>query len=283
MAENFRPVNTRQQVVGTRKQVVKRFSIIGAGDLGTHLINSLVNKGYILKYIYKKAKYPGPGFKAAIEDDIGLIVEQSDFIIISTQESKIREAAEWAAVSSNPRGKIFFHTSNSLASDELTGLAERGALTASFSPLQTFTGTGRGFKENLFKGIYFLAEGDREAVELAVKIARDLGAHVLVVDKEDKPYIHIAAVSASNFFTAVLKLAEGQLKKVGARRGRPVDIKVLMPLIKQTLKNVESGGVDASLTGPVKRKEAGIVKKHLDMLTGDEKKLYKALSTFLEK
>jgi predicted short-subunit dehydrogenase-like oxidoreductase (DUF2520 family) len=262
---------------------VKQFSIIGAGNLGTHLIYSLVNKGYILKYIYKKAKYPNPEFKAAIEDDIGLIVEQSDFIIISTQESRIREAAEWAAVSSNPGGKIFFHTSNSLTSDELIGLAEKGAGTASFSPLQTFAGTGPSSKENLFKGIFFLAEGDREAVKLAEKIAGDLEAHVLEIDKEDKPYIHIAAVSASNFLVAILKFAEGQLKKVGAGCRVPMDIKVLLPLIKQTLKNVESRGVEASLTGPVKRKEIGIIKKHLDMLAGDEKELYKALSTFLNK
>jgi predicted short-subunit dehydrogenase-like oxidoreductase (DUF2520 family) len=262
---------------------VKRFSIIGAGNLGTYLIHSLVKKGYILKYIYKKAKYPGPEFEAAIEDDMGLIVEQSDFIIISTQESKIREAAELAAVSSDPGGKVFFHTSNSLTSGELISLKEKGAGAASLSPLQTFAEIEPGFKEDLFKGIYFLAEGDREAVKLAEKIAGDLEAHVLVIDKADKPYIHIAAVSASNFLVAILKLAEGQLKKVGARCRVPMDINLLLPLIKQTLKNVESRGVEASLTGPVKRKETGIVKKHLDMLTGDEKELYKALSTFLKK
>ena len=262
---------------------MKRFSIIGAGILGTHLINSLVKKGYILKYIYKKAKYPTPEFEAAIEDDIGLIVEQSDFIIISTQESKIREAAELAAVSFNPKGKIFFHTSNSLTSDELIILNEKGAIVASFSPLQTFAEIEPGSKENLFKGIFFLAEGDREALNLAEKIAGDLEAHVLMVDKEDKPYIHIAAVSVSNFLIAILKLAEGQLKKAAARCRVPIDINLLLPLIKQTLKNVESRGVEASLTGPVKRKETGIVKKHLELLEGNEKELYKALSTFLKK
>lgn len=260
---------------------MKRFSIIGAGNLGTYLINSLVKKGYILKYIYKKAKYPSPKFEAAIEDDIGLIVEQSDFIIISTQESKIREAAESAAVSSNPKGKIFVHTSNSLTSDELISLNGKGAGVASFSPLQTFAETEPSSKENLFKGIFFLAEGDREAVRLAEGISADLEAHVLVIDKADKPYIHIAAVSASNFLVAILKLAEGQLKRVGERCRVPIDIKVLLPLIKQTLKNVESRGVEASLTGPVKRKEMGIVKKHLELLKGKEKALYQVLSEFL--
>jgi predicted short-subunit dehydrogenase-like oxidoreductase (DUF2520 family) len=274
MDENLRRVDRRP---------VKRFSIIGAGNLGSCLIKSLVKKGYILKYIYKKTKYPIPQFEAAIENNIGLIVERSDFIIISTQESAIREAAESAAALSNPQGKIFFHTANSLSSDELISLKKKGAHTASFSPLQTFTGTQPNVnsEENLFNGIYFLAEGDQEALKLADTIAGDLGAHVLTVDKTDKPYVHIAAVSASNFLVAILKLAEQQLKKAGARSRVPIDIHVLLPLIKQTLKNVASRGVEASLTGPVKRKEMGIVQKHLEMLEGKEKALYQALSDFL--
>jgi predicted short-subunit dehydrogenase-like oxidoreductase (DUF2520 family) len=78
-------------------------------------------------------------------------------------------------------------------------------------------------------------------------------------------------------------LAEGQLKKAGARCRVPIDIKVLLPLIKQKLENVESRGVEASLTDPVKRKEMGIVKKHLEMLEGKDKTLYKVLSKFLNK
>jgi predicted short-subunit dehydrogenase-like oxidoreductase (DUF2520 family) len=257
---------------------MKRFSVIGAGNLGTYLIDSLVKKGYSLKYIYKKSR--GRQFAFAITGDIRLLVEQSDFIIISTQESKIPGAAELAAASSHPKGKIFFHTSNSLTSDELASLQEKGARVASFSPLQTFPAYSAKTREDVFNGIYFLAEGDEKAVHLARQVAADLGAHVLIVNKSEKIYFHIAGVASCNFLIAVLELAENQLKKVGKH-----DIKILLPLIKQTLKNVESMGVEASLTGPVKRKEMGIVKKHLEVLekNPDEAALYKALSKFLQK
>ncbi|UCH96591.1 MAG: DUF2520 domain-containing protein [Candidatus Aminicenantes bacterium] len=257
---------------------MKRFSIIGAGNLGAYLIDSLVKNGYSLKYIYKKSKTGG--FDFAITGDIRLLVEQSDFIIISTQESKIREAAELAAVSSHPKGKVFFHTSNSLTSDELASLKKKGAHVASFSPLQTFPGYSARNSEHVFNGIYFLVEGDQKAVHLARQIAADLGAYVLAVEKSEKIYFHIAGVAASNFLIAILELAERQLKKVGTH-----DIKILLPLIRQTLKNVESGGVAASLTGPVKRKEMDIVKKHLEVLekNPDEAALYKALAKFLQK
>jgi predicted short-subunit dehydrogenase-like oxidoreductase (DUF2520 family) len=255
---------------------VKRFSVIGAGNLGTYLTDALVKNGYSLKYIYKKSR--GRQFAFAITGDIRLLVEQSDFIIISTQESKIREAAELAAASSQPKGKIFFHTSNSLTSDELSSLQEKGARVASFSPLQTFPEYSVKTTEDIFNSIYFLVEGDQKAVNLARQVAGDLGAHVLAVNKSEKIYFHIAGVASCNFLIAVLELAENQLKKVGKH-----DIKILLPLIKQTLKNVESRGVKASLTGPVKRSEMDIVKKHLEALKDDEAVLYKALSEFLQK
>jgi predicted short-subunit dehydrogenase-like oxidoreductase (DUF2520 family) len=257
---------------------VKRFSVIGAGNLGTYLIDALVKKGYSLKYIYKKSR--NRQFAFAVTGNIRLLVEQSDFIIISTQESRIRGAAELAAASSQPTGKIFFHTSNSLTSDELSSLQEKGARVASFSPLQTFPGYDTGTDGEVLNDVYFLAEGDGTAVTLAQQVAADLGAQVLPVDKNEKIYFHIASVASCNFLIAVLKLAENQLKKVGKH-----DIKILLPLIKQTLKNVESRGVEASLTGPVKRKEMGIVNKHLQALekNPDEAALYKTLSKFLQK
>jgi len=257
---------------------VKRFSVIGAGNLGSYLIDALVKKKYSLKYIYKKSK--NRQFAFAITDDIRLLVEQSDFIIIAAQESKIGEAAELAADSSLLKGKIFFHTSNSLTSDELSCLQEKGARVASFSPLQTFPEYSAAAAADVFNGIYFLAEGDPQAVNLARQVAGDLGAHVLAVNKKEKIYFHIAGVASCNFLIAVLELAENQLKKVGKH-----DIKILLPLIKQTLKNVEERGVKASLTGPVKRKEIGIVKKHLEALekNPDEAALYKALTKFLQR
>lgn len=267
----------------------RKFSVIGAGNLGTRLIYSLVDcphGEYELKYIYKKSKFNC--FGASVMDDMDRLVRESEIIFICTQESRIRGAAELAAASSTRdlSGKTFFHTSNSLTSDELLALKSKGAFTASFSPLQTFAGfdpdQDPGF--NLFKGIYFLAEGDGEALQIAEEIARDLESKFLIVNKNKKIYFHIAAVCAANFLIAILKLAENQLHKtVEPRDAVTPDIKIMLPLIRQTLDNVAVRGVGASLTGPAKRKETGIIREHLAHLEGDEAALYKALTEFLRK
>lgn len=255
-----------------------RFSVIGAGNLGTFLIYSLVNRGYRLSGIYKKSKFRL--FDSRVTGDIAAMLALSDVVIIATQESRIPEAVQLAAQSGEAKEKVFFHTANALTSDSLLALKEAGAYVASFSPLQTFPPFEPDRPEEVFGGVYFLLEGDSEAITIAEKIGADLGAHVLKVNKEKKAYFHIAGVAASNFLISILKLAERQLKKT-AVPGETPDIKVLMPLIRQTLKNVENRGVEASLTGPFKRKEMGVIQKHLEMLDEDDATIYKALTDFL--
>jgi len=258
---------------------VKRFSLIGAGKVGANLIHALVKKGYDFRYAYKKAKYEC--FAPRLSKDIGLIVQESDFIFIATRESQIAEAADLIARQADPAGKIFFHTSNSLTSDQLRPIKEKGGFTASFSPLQTFVDFCPEI--DLFRGIYFLTEGENQALRAAKEIADKLEAHILVVEKEEKSNLHIAAVSSSNFLISILKFAESQLKKCDRPgRDRGYDIRIMLPLVKQTLHNVEQKGVQASLTGPLKRKEFAILEKHLSLLAQDEAAFYRTLTGYLK-
>lgn len=258
----------------------RSFSIIGAGNLGIRLTVALVSAGYRLQSIYKKVKLPIPLLENAIENDIDRLAAESEIIIIATQESRIPSIVRSMVKTNSLGGKYVYHTSNSLTSDELLALKTRGAYVASLSPLQTFSGIP--IKEqlipDLFKGIYFLTEGDAAAIVLSHEIGKRLGAHVLEVAREDKPYIHIAAVSAANFLIAVLALAERQLEKTG-RAG----VEILMPMIKQTLANVEMRGIGASLTGPASRRETDIIQKHLELLEGNDKDLYRALTEYILK
>ena len=248
------------------------YSVVGAGNLGASLIHALPGNCYELKYIYKKSKYPQFDWK--IENDLEKIVSLSDVIFISVQESGIKDVVSEISTLEDITDKIFFHSSNSLTSDVLEPLRERGGIVASFSPLQTFP----GFEENidLFKGVNFIYEGDPEAVETAEKIAGDLNAYILKVDRKTKMFFHIGAVISSNFLNSLIRFSDLQIKK-----GGDYNYKILLPLVKQTLKNIESKGIDAALTGPVSRGESEIVSRHLDMLEGKEKELYKLLNEFI--
>jgi predicted short-subunit dehydrogenase-like oxidoreductase (DUF2520 family) len=254
-----------------KKQI--NFSIAGAGNVGCQLAHSLLKRGYHLKYIYKKSKFSS--FNQYVSEDIETIVKESDIIFISTQESKIKEVSDGFSKISELRGKFFFHTSNSLNSNELESLKRKGAQVASFSPVQTFVHFEP--ESDLFKGIYFLLEGDPGAIEIAEEIARRLNAHIIKVDKNKKAFYHIAAVSSCNFMFSILSFAQQQLKKTGTP-----DLKILLPLVNQTLANVEKKGLKESLTGPLQRGQIHVIKKHLESLEPDEAEFYKTLTKYLE-
>jgi predicted short-subunit dehydrogenase-like oxidoreductase (DUF2520 family) len=250
-----------------------RFSVIGAGRVGLQLSHALQKKGFQLEYIFKKAlanHYP-----VHITNDIAKLVQDSDFIFICVQESKIRPLAELISAEAVPQGKIFFHTANSLTSDELSSLRKAGAAVASFSPLQTFISFQEA--EELFSGITFLLEGDKAAVRLGRQIAVQLKARVLAVRKQDKIYFHMAAIAAANFLIANLQFAEQQLQKTAAKPG----LDILFPLLEQTLKNIKKSGLAQALSGPLKRGEFGLLEKHCQALSGTERQYYQLLLDYL--
>jgi len=251
---------------------VINFSVLGGGNLGVNLAYSLSLKDYNFKYIYKKSKFEI--YSSNIEKSLKKIILGSDVLFISVQESKIKDLVEKIETIGGLSGKIFFHTSNSLTSDELTPLKIKGALIASFSPLQTFPDFYKN--KDIFNKIYFLFEGDKKAFEMAEKISSDLGAFCLKVEKNLKTYFHIGAVASSNFFNSLLRFADIQIKKGGGS-----DYRILLPLIRQTLNNIEKNGLKISLTGPASRKESEIISKHIELLNGDNKQLYKLLTNLL--
>lgn len=55
-------------------------------------------------------------------------------------------------------------------------------------------------------------------------------------------------------------------------------LKALWPLVVGNIENVCDKGLVGALTGPVERGDIGTVKKHMEVLTGSDKNLYRLLS-----
>ena len=248
------------------------FSVIGAGNLGANLIHALDGSDFIFKYIYKRSKFAR--FSPHVENDLGKLIACSDIVVISVRESQIGEVARELALGHDLSGKVFFHTSNSLTSEELMPLKERGGIIASFSPLQTFPDFA--LDKKIFDGVYFLSEGDRIAVEAADRISGYLNAENLHVDAVTKIFFHIGAVISSNFLNSLLRFADIQIKKGGG-----YDYRILLPLVRRTLANIEKKGLGDALTGPARRNESKLIENHLELLDGDGRELYLLLNKLI--
>jgi len=107
-------------------------------------------------------------------------------------------------------------------------------------------------------------EGDSLAVEKASGIATDLGAKPFTIKTEGKILYHAAAVVASNYLVTLMDLAIELMAVSGVSKTDA--FKILKPLIKGTLANIESTGIPDALTGPIARGDVGIVEKHVQAI-----------------
>jgi predicted short-subunit dehydrogenase-like oxidoreductase (DUF2520 family) len=259
-----------------------RFSIVGAGRLGTALAAGLTRKGWELAVIADRdpaaareaRKIVGRGRASA---DVRRAASRgAGVVFLCVPDDAVEAAARTLARSrTHWSDRIVFHTSGLLPAAALEPLRRKGARAASLHPARSFPEKKSGAR--LFRGILWTVEGDREAVRLGREIVRTLGGRAFVLREEDKPLYHAACSLASNAFVALEAASAALLEAAGISRRSAAD--VLLPLVQGTLQNVKKLGWEKSLTGPVARGDVRTVRRHLEALASRplEDEIYRSL------
>jgi predicted short-subunit dehydrogenase-like oxidoreductase (DUF2520 family) len=170
-------------------------------------------------------------------------------------------AAELAAVPHRWGETVAAHTSGARPAAALAPLAQAGAATLSFHPMQTFPERHR---PDGFDGIYVGVEGVDAAVAYGEAIATRIGATPMPLSPEAKTRVHAAAALASNGFAALLAVVRDVLATAGFA---PDDATgVVKPLIDQTWANLSNEAPETAMTGPIARGDRGTVADHLAAL-----------------
>lgn len=245
-------------------------AIIGAGNLATALALFLHRSGYQVEAILskplpqsrKKARQLAKKVGAQVISEVSNALS-AKVVWFCVPDAQIAPAArDWSAKLNwkTWKGKMAFHSSGALSSDELALLRRRGAAIASVHPFMTFV---RGSQPSL-AGVPFAIEGDSAAVRMARRIINDLAGHPLPLRKRDKPAYHAWGTFASPFFVALLVAAEqvagiAGIKPQAARRR-------MMPILLQTLANYASLGPAGAFSGPIIRGDADTIRRHLEIL-----------------
>lgn len=255
-------------------------TIIGTGALGAALAQALFENNYPITGLfnrgYRKAK--------ALSSEVGAsffsefpesLKELGTVTFITVQDSEIKSAAQsLSRIADDFTGRMVVHCSGSKEAHLLEPLETKGAQIAAFHPLQTFTSES-GAQD--FRNIYFDIEANNTTYNRLQELANSLGAQTMRISAADKPYLHAAAVMASNYLVTLLE-SSGAVAGMGGLKPAEV-LKALLPLVRTTLQNVESEGTLKALTGPVKRGDAETVSLHLELLSNDKEllSLYKKL------
>ncbi|MCR5702489.1 MAG: DUF2520 domain-containing protein [Lachnospiraceae bacterium] len=251
---------------------------IGAGKAGCSLgkyftsscdKDNLTVTGYY-SLIEEEANWAAAFTNTQVFDTSDEVVVANDSIIISTPDGAIREV--WDSLDKAMiKGRIVCHLSGSLSSDVFSGIENFGGYPISIHPLFAFSD-----KESVYKqlnNVCFTLEGHPFAVSAWKKMLETCGNEVVTIEKEKKPLYHAAASVLSNHVVAILDTGYKMLMDCGFSDEQARQYTGM--LVMKNVAHVVEDGTIAALTGPIERNDIGTVKKHLEVLDDDKKRLYK--------
>lgn len=250
-------------------------SIIGAGPVGTAFGYLLKKKGYkiagiasrTLESAKKAREFIGEG---DVSTDLIMIAKKADIVFLTTSDNAIQEVCEKIVAGGGfNRDSCVFHMSGALSSASLLSAKGLGAHVASLHPLQSLPNVKEAV-ENL-PGSYFCIEGDSNAVSVAREIVKALEGKEIILNIDKKTLYHAGAAVVSNFLVATIDFGLELHEAAGINRKD--SLSALMPLIKGTLKNIESIGIPSALTGPIARGDTNIIEDHLKAISKEREDL----------
>ena len=260
-----------------------KLSIIGAGRVGQTIGRLAREAGYDITDVVCRSRRSAIAASRFIgagnaQEYVRARLSAADLILVATPDDRIDEAVELLSLSASTiNGAVVLHTSGALASNALSRLVLHGMSIGSCHPLQTFESPARAL--GLMPATYFCIEGEPKAMRAARRLVRSIGARYFEIPTEMKSLYHAAAVMASGGVVALLSISLDLLARCGLSETESK--KVLLPLAEGTLANLRAVGPRRALTGPVRRGDAGTVKRNMKALASvdsDWLELYRLLA-----
>ena len=245
-----------------------RVAIVGPGNFGTALALALQRAGYAIEVVIARSRGESSRKARRLAEQVGarastdLSAVRAELIWFCVPDAAIAVAARVLAEKIEWKGRLAFHSSGALTSDELDSLRRRGAAVASVHPMMTFV---RGSQPSL-AGVPFAIEGDASAVRLARRVVQDMGGRAYSIRKKDKAAYHAWGTFASPLLTALLATTEQVAESAGVNRRTAKQR--MIPILLQTLANYAEFGAAGAFSGPIVRGDVDTVKRHLRVLRG---------------
>lgn len=249
---------------------IRTFSIVGAGNVASHIGTALKSAGYeCLGIIARGSSNSMPlatELQSKLVDDFEVFKGLgADLIIFAVPDDSITSLSERLA---GVEGLIV-HTSGTKS---MSIFKENFSHYGVFYPLQSFSkDTYVAFSE-----VPICLEASSDATMSCLKeVAHNVSDVVREVPGEKRAYLHLAAVFVNNFTNHLLAEAEKLCKQQGN------DFALFEPLARETIKKAFQYNPHDAQTGPARRGDSSVLESHYEMLADDPElqELYNNLAT----
>jgi predicted short-subunit dehydrogenase-like oxidoreductase (DUF2520 family) len=243
--------------------------IMGAGVVGTALAARLVRAGIPVIGLHGRQVELTDAARAisgvvGSTGEIPDIMSESDIIIVSVRDERIREVAERLVNEKRLRpAQVVLHTSGANAAASVLAIARPHVrAVGTLHPLVSFADPRVAIEH--MREVAFGIEGDEPAKAFAKRLVRAMGARAVFLEAENLPLYHAGAVLASNYVVALADMAQRLLVTAGVPQDQALPM--LIPLLSSVVQNLAQVGLPAALTGPVERGDVSSVEQHLRVL-----------------
>lgn len=245
-----------------------RITMVGAGNVATHLALAFAEKGYIIQQVFSRteesAKVLAEKTGASYTTNLRDLASDSGLFILSVSDHALEEIIE----NSSFGASLVVHTSGSTPMKVFRDkVINYGVL----YPLQTFSKD----RQLNFSTIPLCIEANTPANLVALNhMCSLLSQQVIFMNSRKRLNLHLAAVIACNFSNHLYSLADKVLKE------HNLSFDLLQPLIIETAEKAVHYGPSQVQTGPAVRKDIKVIKKHIELLSfsPELQKIYDLLS-----
>ena len=210
-------------------------------------------------------------------------IARANTVILAVRDDQIDAAldqvlggAEYSSPEPLTKGTVILHTSGTAEPAGFELIDERGLYGGTFHPLVPFLDPERA--PALLRGAWVGVDGHSDAKGTGRRLAGHVGARTIDIPAGGKPTYHAAAVFSANFPIVLAAIAAELMQSIGV--GPKSAESAVHSLMTGALENAAGKSAAEALTGPVVRGDAGMIRKHLDALAGDDRALgvYRRLS-----
>jgi predicted short-subunit dehydrogenase-like oxidoreductase (DUF2520 family) len=247
---------------------ISSISIIGAGNVATHLAIALFEKSIPIKEVWSNhpsnADLLAAKVNAKVSTNLGQLDTDVQLVIVSVKDDALVDI-----IKRLPEGiSAIVHTSGSM---DMKLLKETAPKVGVFYPLQSFNKNEPMAWTQV--PICIEANNDSFANEL-FKLGEKLSENVQYINSTQRIQLHIAAIFANNFSNYLFSMAYDVVTK------QHLPFSLLTPLIKQTADRLGNEDPFILQTGPAMRNDLKVINGHMELLKAhpEAQKVYQFIS-----
>lgn len=266
-------------------QALGSIGFIGAGRLGQTLAVALAKAGLDVVAVHSRSMGSAQALAHRVSQvgtqvpmvgaEAQAVVDACDAVFITVNDDQIEAVARsvtWRA------GQAVIHCSGATELNALAHAQAAGALTGGLHPLHTFGDVDTALAG--LPGCSAAVEAADEGLRAALMgLARSLAMQPFELPSGARALYHASAHYAGSLVVTLMDEAVRHWARLGVAPQQALD--ALLPLLRSTVRAIESRGLGPGMAGVVARGDVGTLARHLEALEAvglPERGLYAQLS-----